>query len=351
MKKNLTVTIMLIGLALITKAQNTGFESYTKFDFIPGEKVLFYDDFSDVGVGEFPSNWNTDASGEVVTTNQFPGKWFRLKEDYSYYIPDFFETLPENYTVEFDALYTTGADFSIEFYQRAETSMEDGYYPGDGGLFINFFSDNVGWKNWDNLAEDEKIIDGEGPHEQFSTENTLQHYSIWIQKGRLRVYLNETKVVDAPRAVLPKFKNNQIRFGAYQGVMIGNIKLAAGLPDTRSRLLTEGKLVTRGILFDSGSARIKPESFGILKEIATVLKENAQVSVKIVGHTDSDGDETLNLNLSKSRAEAVKNALSTDFGIEAARMQTDGKGESEPSDSNTTTQGKANNRRVEFIKL
>lgn len=351
MKKNLTAAFILFCSVFAAKAQDNGFESYTKFDFIAGEKVLFYDDFSDVGVGEFPSNWNTDASGEVVTTNQFAGKWFKLKDDYSYYIPDFFEPLPENYTFEFDALYTTGADFSLEFYQRAETSMENGYYPGDGGLFINFGNDNVNWKNWDNITEGAEIIEGEGPHEQFSTENTLQHYSIWVQKGRLRVYLNETKVVDAPRAVLTKFKNNQIRFGAYEGVMIGNVKLAAGLPDMRSRLLTEGKLVTRGILFDSGSARIKPESFGILKEIATVLKENAQVSVKIVGHTDSDGDETLNLNLSKSRAEAVKNALSTDFGIEAARIQTDGKGESEPSDSNTTAQGKANNRRVEFIKL
>ena len=121
--------------------------------------------------------------------------------------------------------------------------------------------------------------------------------------------------------------------------------------DTRNKLITEGEFVTRGILFDVNSDKIKPESYGILKEIGTVLKENPTVKVKIVGHTDSDGDDAKNLDLSKRRAAAVKNALNTEFGIAADQMETDGKGETQPSDPNTTPQGKANNRRVEFIKL
>ena len=88
-----------------------------------------------------------------------------------------------------------------------------------------------------------------------------------------------------------------------------------------------------------------------LKEISEVLKDNATVKVKIIGHTDSDGDDKSNLDLSKRRAASVKNALSTEFGIDASRMETDGKGESEPASANTTSEGKANNRRVEFIKL
>jgi len=73
--------------------------------------------------------------------------------------------------------------------------------------------------------------------------------------------------------------------------------------------------------------------------------------VKIIGHTDSDGGAADNVNLSKRRAEAVKLELVKDFGIDASRLQTDGKGASEPIASNSTTQGKANNRRVEFLKL
>jgi outer membrane protein OmpA-like peptidoglycan-associated protein len=122
-------------------------------------------------------------------------------------------------------------------------------------------------------------------------------------------------------------------------------------PDTRSKLLTDGKLITRGITFDVGSDKIKPESYGVLKEIAQILTENPTVKIKIVGHTDSDGDANKNLELSKKRADAISKVLSKEFKIDASRMQTDGQGATEPSEPNTTPQGKANNRRVEFIKL
>ena len=69
-----------------------------------------------------------------------------------------------------------------------------------------------------------------------------------------------------------------------------------------------------------------------------------------LGHTDSDGDEKSNLDLSRRRAAAVKTALSTQFAIDASRMDTDGKGESEPVEKNDSPAAKAGNRRVEFIK-
>ena len=133
--------------------------------------------------------------------------------------------------------------------------------------------------------------------------------------------------------------------------LVNNIKLAVGVPDTRNKLITEGKFVTRGILFDVNSDKIKPESYGVLKDIANVLTENSTVKVKIIGHTDADGSDADNLTLSKNRAASVKTSLVKDFGIDAARLETDGKGESQPIDKNTTAEGKANNRRVEFIKL
>lgn len=108
---------------------------------------------------------------------------------------------------------------------------------------------------------------------------------------------------------------------------------------------------TRGILFDVNSGKIKAKSYGTPKEISKVPTEKADVKVKIIGHADSDGDYKANMELSKKRAESVKNKLSSDFGIDAARMETDGKGESQPLSPNTTPEGKANNRRVEFIKL
>lgn len=132
--------------------------------------------------------------------------------------------------------------------------------------------------------------------------------------------------------------------------LVNNIKLAVGAPDTRNKLITEGKFVTRGILFDVNSDKIKPESYGVLKDIATVLNENPDVKVKIIGHTDADGKDADNLTLSQQRAASVKNALVNDFKVNDSRMQTDGKGESQPVDKNDNAAGKANNRRVEFIK-
>jgi OmpA-OmpF porin, OOP family len=82
-----------------------------------------------------------------------------------------------------------------------------------------------------------------------------------------------------------------------------------------------------------------------------VLKENPSVKIKIVGHTDSDGDDAKNLDLSKRRAASVKNYLITQFQANGNNIETDGKGESIPVESNNTTEGKAKNRRVEFIKL
>lgn len=135
------------------------------------------------------------------------------------------------------------------------------------------------------------------------------------------------------------------------GLFISNIKIATGLPDTRHKLIDEGKFSTTGILFDVNAATIKPESNGVLKEIAAVLNEHKDLRVKITGHTDSDGVDAANLELSKKRAEAVKAALVKDFGVDGASLETDGKGETKPVVDNRTKEGKAQNRRVEFVKL
>jgi OmpA-OmpF porin, OOP family len=129
------------------------------------------------------------------------------------------------------------------------------------------------------------------------------------------------------------------------------VRIAAGLPDMRNKLLSEGRIVSYGIYFDVNKDVVKAESYGSLKEIATILKENPDVKINIVGHTDADGADASNLDLSKRRAASVKTELVKIFGIDASRMQTDGKGEAQPVASNDTPSNKAMNRRVEFIKL
>jgi len=132
--------------------------------------------------------------------------------------------------------------------------------------------------------------------------------------------------------------------------MITNFRVAAGLPDTRNKMMTEGKLVTYGIYFDVNKDVVKPESYGTLKDIATVLNEVPDVKVKIVGHTDSDGQDASNLDLSKRRAASVKAELAKSFGVNADGLVTDGMGESQPVVPNDTPMNKALICRVEFIK-
>jgi len=114
--------------------------------------------------------------------------------------------------------------------------------------------------------------------------------------------------------------------------------------------MTDGKIVTTGIRFDVNKSTIKPESMGVLNSIAKLMEEHQDIRFSVEGHTDSDGDDASNQKLSEERAASVKNAL-VDLGIDTSRFETKGFGESNPVDENSTPEGKANNRRVEFIKI
>jgi OmpA-OmpF porin, OOP family len=325
--------------------------SYSKFDFIPGSDVLFYEDFSQTAIGDFPSAWNTNGSGEVMTTNLFTGKWLKLTSDRTCIFNDVPLNLPENYTVEFDVIPQKTDNGATSYYFGIISSdkpneFDYGSTPGKAGFFVQF-SYNTYFNSY--YSDERAPLTGmkEGVEQKADQK---YHISIWVQKSRVRVYQDEVKLFDLPKGVDLGVKYNKIRFE--DGVpLINNIRVAVGAPDMRSKLLTDGKIVSYGIYFDSGKDVVKGESYGSLKEIAAVLTENPTVKIKIVGFTDSDGDDAANLELSKKRAIAVKTALNKDFSIDNSRMETDGKGETEPIAPNTTSEGKAKNRRVEFIKL
>ncbi|MBX9785686.1 MAG: OmpA family protein [Chitinophagaceae bacterium] len=348
-------------------------ETYSKFDFVPGEKVIAFEDFTKDNIGDFPDKWNTNGSGEIVTVNKAQGRYLMTKKDVVMY-PEWVNNLPDNFTLEFDLMTTDKFSYYSGFFVvgattntevgknfRAFARFGDGRIENGGGFEIAFHPENAGGQQGLTSAYSSKnmqeVLKNEADQNQLMVpEKPFCHISIWRQKGRVRVYMNDKKVWDLPKLVADGLKLSSIYFrndGANNendAFYLGNIRVAVGAPDTRNKLITEGKFVTRGILFDVNSDKIKPESYGAIKDIANVLQENADVKVKIIGHTDSDGDDAKNLELSKKRAEAVRQFLIKEFGINAGRMTTDGKGESLPADSNNTPEGKANNRRVEFIK-
>jgi OOP family OmpA-OmpF porin len=111
-----------------------------------------------------------------------------------------------------------------------------------------------------------------------------------------------------------------------------------------------GHIVVTGILFDTAKADVKPESKPALDEVVKMLKENASLKVYVVGHTDNAGALAGNVDLSKRRAAAVVQELTTRYGIAAARLAPYGAGPYAPIASNDSEDGRALNRRVELVK-
>ena len=110
-----------------------------------------------------------------------------------------------------------------------------------------------------------------------------------------------------------------------------------------------GEVQIYGILFNHDSDVPKASSRAALEQLREALASDTSLDVTIEGHTDSDGDDAYNLDLSQRRAASVVSWL-TDAGIEATQMQPAGRGESEPVASNNTADGKALNRRVEVVR-
>ncbi|GGZ91402.1 OmpA family protein [Algibacter mikhailovii] len=339
-----------------------GLEAYSKYDFVPGDKVLFFEDFSQDFVGDFPSKWNTNASGEVVKFNKIDGNWFEFKPGYNiYYIPDV-KNLPEDYTIEFDIL-TQGISQKTSSTARLNLVISDNdkfdagseHYVSASLPFGQFGVFNIRMSNYFNRGGGD--INSAIKADIRNEVKNQPHIAISVTKQRYRLWVNQTKYVDIPRFIEElnvlnyiKFHINNFKDGE-ERVFIRNLKVAEGGVDLRRKLLSEGKISTNGILFDSGSANIQPQSLGIVRQISQVLMQDDTIKLNIIGHTDADGSEADNLKLSKARAEAVKEALKVIYKVSGSRLEAVGKGESEPVDDNSTVAGKAQNRRVEFVKI
>lgn len=347
----ITLSIFLLtAFHLIGQNENT---VSGKYDFVAGEKIIFFDDFGAEPVGEFPAKWNSNIGGDIVTATANNGKWLRMKAQGGNYIPELDLKFPENVTIEFDVFTTDDVDFKTTFYSEEQYDLNAYGVPGEAGSEVTFTNGTVEFSSYstDESNSGKEILSS---NEQFLIPvNRLTHVAIWIQKSRYRLYLATNKVFDIPKGVFQNYVYNRFRFetsNSPSDVLISNFKIAVGTPDTRNQLTTTGRFSTTGILFDVNSDKIKPESHACIKEIAQILKENSGIKIKVVGHTDSDGDAAKNIELSKRRAESVKKYLGSVFGVDTTMITTDGKGESEPLSDNKTPEGKAQNRRVEFIK-
>jgi OOP family OmpA-OmpF porin len=346
-------------------------KSYGKYDFVPGDSIIYINEFLTDALSELPTGWNSNGGSVIMKIDGLEGQWLRLAQK-TVNLTDNKKTFGHDFTVEFDSFLQF--DFkgwlppSFRFGLLA-TGKED---PGANKVLSNpigeksFYVEISPLNNGANILLESNQKFSRYFHGPVSFNAAAKnwygkvvHVSMQVQKERLRIWVDGEKIYDAPKAIPIEGVFNQLYFqlssSSYDNeqvsVYISNIKIAKGLPDTRNKLLDEGRFSTTGIHFDSGSSDIKPESAGVLKMISDLLNQNPNVKVRIVGHTDAVGDEKSNQLLSEQRALAVKNTLKANYGINDDRLESIGKGESEPVANNILKEGMAQNRRIEFIKL
>ncbi|QCX01588.1 OmpA family protein [Aggregatimonas sangjinii] len=324
-------------------------KTWSKYNFVPGDKIIFDDDLGGEENGEFPSRWDL-SQGNAENAKKGAENIIRM-ENKTIINPlmDKENYLPEVFTIEFDAYFNEGyaswQSYDIRFWQgnNYKSQGEDVFHP------VKVYKD--GATTHTRIANNPKKYDAHS--ETVGEKSGWKHIAISFNKRSLKVFVDDYRALNIPNY---GYKPQLFSIGAAQHdpdgktMAIKNIRVAEGGKKLYDRIMADGKFVTRGILFDVNKATLKPSSMGVINEVANMMQEHPDLKFRIEGHTDSDGEDTFNLQLSEQRAAAVKEAL-INSGIDTTKMTIKGMGESVPVSDNASPEGKANNRRVEFVKI
>jgi OmpA-OmpF porin, OOP family len=308
--------------------------AWANYDFKPGDRIIFADEFAKDEVGDFPRRFEF-RSGQIEIVEWSDARWLRAANG-KFWIP-LPETLPERFTMEFD-LAGNGNAMLLTFDGKDEgqtvARMEFGEYFG-------------------RLRHGE--VDAQGEYGSgVKTPEKPVHIAILVDGQHVKAYANEKRIYNAPNGDVGRSKKifvNMNGWSADQPRMIANVRIAAGGKKLYDALSEKGRVATQGVLFDTGSDRIRPESTPTLKEMGAMLKEHPELKLLIEGHTDDVGAAASNQSLSEKRAEAVRQYLISTYGVEKDRLQAKGFGASKPASSNDTPEGQQQNRRVELVKI
>lgn len=314
---------------------------YKKYDFVPGNKVIFYDDMKNEEEGEFPYRWNLDRGVfEVVRLGK---DYWIMCTDGGSIRPKIQEgPLPEKYTVEVD-IYDNGPKFSGHYYYLC-------WLDADGRDIAKLSL--TGSSSTSLVVQGETKATKTLPDKLTKGVHTMR---VMATQRSIKCYVNTVRVANVPK--VEGF--NPVGFRLLMDpwnqegnpMLVREFRYAEGGKTMREQLDEDGKIVTHGILFDPDSHTIKGESMKTLKEIGRLLEDDPDVRLSIEGHTDSDGSDDHNMTLSQNRANSVRQYLIKTYGVSTERLEAKGWGESKPIDTNDSPEGKANNRRVELVKL
>ena len=303
--------------------------AWANYDFKPGERVLYADDFTGDEVGDFPKRMEF-KEGALEIVEWQGARYLRATSDSKFYLT-LPEVLPERFTMEFD--YTIPAGEVWISFGNENKRIEFG---GDGTTTV--------YNQDTKITANGQVADNE--------RGKLRKGRVLADGKYVKVYVDDTRVLNVPNADLGRA--DKILFYTDADVktpsLFGNFRVAAGGKKLYDALAAKGRVATQGIYFDTGSDRIRPESTPTLKEIGAMLKDHPELKLTIEGHTDNVGSAASNQALSEKRAAAVRQFLIDSYQVDAARLEAKGLGQSKPAGSNDTPEGRQNNRRVELVK-
>jgi OOP family OmpA-OmpF porin len=314
---------------------------YVKYDFVPGNKVIFYDDMKGEEEGEFPYRWNLDHGVfEVVRLGK--EYWIMCTDEGSVRPKIQDAPLPPKYTVEME-FYDNGPGVSGHYF--------DIYWVDRDGDEIGLFYIRRSRDTYLSILGEEKA----SKTLQDKLPEGVHVMRIMATSRSIKCFIDNVRVANVPKVEGFNPVGFMVRTDPWSEegnpVLFRGFRFAEGGKTMREQLDEEGKIVTHGILFDPDSYTIKGESYKTLKDIGSLLEDDPDLRLSIEGHTDSDGSDEHNMTLSQNRAASVRDYLISAYGIETGRLEAKGWGESEPIDTNDSAEGKANNRRVELVRL
>ena len=314
--------------------------------FVPGDSVLFYEDFAAPNAAGFRRLRNVSERVAMGSHDGRPFVHIRTPGRFRVPLP---AALPERFTIDFEVFIPgenyvlvgpAGEDLFVEGSALAYFSPYSLSYSAGGDEGMNLEADAF-------PGGDERI-------------GRVMHLAVAVDGPRARMFVDGVQRIEIDEPAFGRARVLLFDFGGVDDptlldqnvpIWISSIRVATHSdPISYEALAATGRVATRGIHFDTGSDRIRPESGPVLQSIVALLRDHPELRLRVEGHTDDVGDDATNRALSERRAAAVRAHLVAQ-GIDAARLESAGMGESSPVSPNMTAEGRQRNRRVELVRL
>ncbi len=309
-----------------------GEDVLVNYDFVPGDRVIFAEDFMKDNIGDFPKRLELRRGNFEVA--KWQGQQYLRTNSGGVVVIPLSEVLPSRFTFEADYNGSNGWSLEVNFADpdAIDNLVEASFAPGNAQLA--------------------------GPGVNSSAEmpeaaiKPISHVALMADGKYVKIYVNGVRLANVPNANIGRGKVVVVAVPGSNDEpgYLSNIRIAAGGKPLYDAIMAAGRVATHGILFDTGSDHIRSESKPTLDMIGQMLKDHADLKLAIEGHTDNVGSAASNQTLSDKRAAAVRQFLIANYHVDAGRLSSKGLGSTKPAASNDTPEGRQQNRRVELVK-